>query len=154
MLYDTFMVILSYDVHTSLKYYMQQYISIWNKSWIFFSFQSGPKILSHFLCVFLSFLLINIPLCPLTYISIAVSLFLFQLFSSLTVSVSLSLSLSLFSLLLYESVLAGRKTRKWWKQGLFPKIKLGFDDSFDAFNKSKCLIYSMCAHSQMSNHLI
>ena len=38
----------------------------------------------------------------------------------------------------------------------FPK-KIGFDDSFvvlNAFNKSKCLIYSMCAHSEMSNHLI
>ena len=40
----------------------------------------------------------------------------------------------------------------------FSEKKIGFDDSFDVsvtkcLNESKCLIYSMCAHSEMSNHL-
>ena len=40
---------------------------------------------------------------------------------------------------------------------VFFRKKIGFYDSFDvtnAFNKSKCLVKSMCAHSEMSNHLI
>ena len=33
--------------------------------------------------------------------------------------------------------------------------KIGFDNSFDvAFNKSKYLIYFICAYSKMSNYLI
>ena len=40
----------------------------------------------------------------------------------------------------------------WYINKVFFRKKIGFDDSFDV-TKSKCLIYSMCAHSEMSNHL-
>ena len=46
---------------------------------------------------------------------------------------------------------------EWWKQGLFPRKNSDLTTLSmlpNAFNKSKCLIYSMCAHSEMSNQLI
>ena len=45
----------------------------------------------------------------------------------------------------------------WCKPGLFPIKKsnlMTLSMYPNAFNKTKCLIYSMCAHSEMSNHLL
>ena len=95
------MIILSYVVHTSLKYYIQQYISVWNESWKLFSFQSKSHILSHFLCLVLSFsfnqyFVISFTLY-LSSIAVSLSALFFSYFSCiLSVCLALSLSLPLF----------------------------------------------------------
>ena len=95
------MIILSYVVHTSLKYYIQQYISVWNESWKLFSFQSKSHILSHFLCLVLSFSFNQYFVISFTlYLSLAavsLSALFFSYFSCiLSVCLPLSLSLSFY----------------------------------------------------------